>query len=143
MDYSRSKYPHIVRGTSDRERAVLTAPLAELESKGLNPWENIFVVQVDQNFKRCNYLRSNPSLCPCLLPNGKYILTSRWRFVSGKAASFLLSGQYFETWGGGQDCQLGWDVGTLMELSRKLPPEPSLRKPEVMFRKSGLVLKAV
>ena len=38
----------------------------------------------DQNFERATINRSNPQHCPCLLPNGKYVVTSQWRILSSK-----------------------------------------------------------
>ena len=32
----------------------------------------------DQNFHRATWTKSDPTLCPCLLPGGKYVVTKRW-----------------------------------------------------------------
>ena len=46
----------------------------------------------DQSFNRQTYHRTNPKLACCLLPAGKFVVTSRWTFLGAKdcAALFLL-----------------------------------------------------
>lgn len=42
-----------------------------------------FFVQ-DQNFHRAMWNKSNPRLSPCLIPHGKYVITSRWSLMTSK-----------------------------------------------------------
>ena len=67
------------------ELKVLAVAVAELEEGQHNPWDEILVVQVDQHFGR-NWCRSNPRLCPCVIPKGKYVLTHLWRFLTGQVS---------------------------------------------------------
>lgn len=35
----------------------------------------------DQNFHRATWTKSDPGCCPCLLPQGKYVVTARWTLL--------------------------------------------------------------
>ncbi|CAJ1360187.1 unnamed protein product [Effrenium voratum] len=68
---------------TDRELSILSVAVTQLLQKGFDPYAEALVIQ-DQNFERATFVRSNPRLVPCLLPNGKYIVTKAWRLLNGK-----------------------------------------------------------
>jgi hypothetical protein len=83
-----TELPHLLL---DRELKVLAVAVTHLQTLGYDPFATIFVVQIDQNFMR-GYIRSNPSLCPCITPKGRYILTSKWRQLCAEASNNFLKG---------------------------------------------------
>ena len=56
-----------------------------------------FDLTKDQNFERNTFVRSNPYLCPCLIPNGKYMVSGRWSLLGGQEIKS-------KNWGGGVWC---------------------------------------
>ena len=38
----------------------------------------------DQNIGRQMYTLSDPGLCPCILPAGKYVVSKKWSFLTGE-----------------------------------------------------------
>ena len=77
-----ASFPALHSGLTAREFKVLAVAVAEMECHH-NPWDDILVVQVDQNFGR-NWCRRDPRLCPCVVPKGKYVLTHFWKFLAGQ-----------------------------------------------------------
>ena len=49
----------------------------------LNKW--VSVMPKDQNFSRQRFVHSNPNIVCCLIPNGKYVLTAKWRLLDSQA----------------------------------------------------------
>ncbi|CAK9079617.1 unnamed protein product [Durusdinium trenchii] len=69
---------------TERELAILAVAVTKMQSIGFRPFNAEYFVEVDQNFGRQTFNRRSPSHCPCLLPNGKYILTKQWRLLSSQ-----------------------------------------------------------
>ncbi|CAE7238944.1 unnamed protein product [Symbiodinium sp. CCMP2592] len=63
---------------------VLCYGVFKLEKLGRDPFAETLLVQVDQAFNRQIFCRANPTVVPCLLPKGKYIVTGRWTVLSGQ-----------------------------------------------------------
>lgn len=45
----------------------------------------------DQGFTRQVVQRSDPTLVPCLLPKGKYVVTGRWQMLRGEDPVAVIS----------------------------------------------------
>ena len=95
---------------TDRELSILSVAVTMLQNKGVDPYEQSLVIQVDQNlvaettlavkgkkkpcfhpnsinisaedqnFERSTYVRSNCFLTPCIIPHGKYCVTGPERW---------------------------------------------------------------
>ncbi|CAK9041970.1 unnamed protein product [Durusdinium trenchii] len=72
-----------------REVSILAVAVTMLQSSGINPFETEVIVQVDQNYERNTYHRSNPLVSPCIIPHGKYAVTGQWRLLSGQEKLLL------------------------------------------------------
>ncbi|CAK9095343.1 unnamed protein product [Durusdinium trenchii] len=67
-----------------RELSIAAVAVTILQQRGMDPFAHTMIIQVDQNYERNTFCSSNPWLCPCLIPNGKYIISSQWRLLSGQ-----------------------------------------------------------
>ncbi|CAK9013936.1 Uncharacterized protein SCF082_LOCUS12137, partial [Durusdinium trenchii] len=66
---------------SDREVAILAAAVEEIrQTKQIDPFKETLVIQVDQNFGRQTYPKSNLRTTSCVIPGGKYICTGEMKF---------------------------------------------------------------
>lgn len=76
----------------EREVAVMVTAILQMEEAGRDVWtgENFFI-QVDQNFQLNLWNRSNHSVCPCLIPRGKYVVCGpgAWRILTGQEKASL------------------------------------------------------
>ncbi|CAL1161662.1 unnamed protein product [Cladocopium goreaui] len=70
---------------SERELCILATAVVEIKQKyKIDPMQIPLVIQVDQNFTRQRYVRSNPWIACCTIPNGKYVLTKTWRVLTAQ-----------------------------------------------------------
>ena len=83
---------------TERELAILTMAVVELAQKHeLDAFSTPVVVQVvqssdaksclslqDQNLGRSMYVQSNPRIVTCVIPNGKYVLTEKFRLLTAQ-----------------------------------------------------------
>jgi site-specific DNA-cytosine methylase len=77
------KFATLQKGASPRELKVLAVALTDMEARQYKPWDDVLVVQLDQDFGR-NWCRTDPHHCPCVVPKGKYVLTHLWKFLGGQ-----------------------------------------------------------
>lgn len=79
---------------SERELCILATSVLEIQKYyGIDPFEEPLVIQVDRSsvfLTRQRYVNSNPRLCCCMIPGGKYVLTEKWRLLTAQASSWLV-----------------------------------------------------
>lgn len=70
----------------------------------------------DQNFHRTTWTKRDPSLCPCLLPGGKYVVSARWSLLQPQARLFetLVFNGFLLITGGLIDSSDGWFEITIL-----------------------------
>ena len=80
---------NIARHLNGREKATLAIAAQQLAVRGVDVFQTTAIVQIDMSLTFTTY-RADISLCPCVVPKGKYVLTGidEWRVLS--AADHLL-----------------------------------------------------
>eukprot|EP00930_Biecheleria_cincta_P080184 TRINITY_DN6829_c0_g1_i1.p1 TRINITY_DN6829_c0_g1~~TRINITY_DN6829_c0_g1_i1.p1 ORF type:complete len:555 (+),score=48.01 TRINITY_DN6829_c0_g1_i1:91-1755(+) len=68
---------------TERELSVCAVAITDLLSRDYDPYNNLLIIQVDQDVNRSTFIKTDPTLCPCILPNGKYVVSKRWSLLTG------------------------------------------------------------